>query len=290
MAQGIVKWFNVDKGYGFIAVDGGKDVFVHYSAIMMDGYRSLEQGQRVEFEITQGRTGPQAEAVLVVGGAYLSEAQDSTSGRPSLPQKAPSWPALGDTSGPEPVKGHPPALPPMTGSLVGQVPVSIYLEDEAASPEIEAAVREVLQEAGLKVDFDYPPVLGSWFKRMIARADDEISGAGLDGVANKALRAVELEQLQRRQAAVNETNLNAVANLIEKLEKTRAAVIQIGSILIVKTESELRVRELTLEELRYLEANPVLRHDPAGAAAIFSVQEEKKELSEVRPSHVLGGD
>ncbi|GAA3020772.1 MULTISPECIES: cold-shock protein [Streptosporangium] len=66
MAQGTVKWFNADKGYGFIAVDGGKDVFVHYSAIMMDGYRALEQGQRVEFEITQGQKGPQAEAVRTV--------------------------------------------------------------------------------------------------------------------------------------------------------------------------------------------------------------------------------
>jgi CspA family cold shock protein len=66
VAQGTVKWFNADKGYGFIAVDGGKDVFVHYSAIMMDGYRSLEQGQRVEFEITQGQKGPQAEDVRTV--------------------------------------------------------------------------------------------------------------------------------------------------------------------------------------------------------------------------------
>ena len=61
MAQGTVKWFNADKGYGFIAVDGGRDVFVHFSAIQMDGYRSLEEGQRVEFEITQSDRGPQAE-------------------------------------------------------------------------------------------------------------------------------------------------------------------------------------------------------------------------------------
>lgn len=66
MAQGTVKWFNADKGYGFIAVDGGKDVFVHYSAIVMDGYKALEQGQRVEFDITQGQKGPQAEAVRAV--------------------------------------------------------------------------------------------------------------------------------------------------------------------------------------------------------------------------------
>ena len=67
MTQGTVKWFNGDKGYGFIAVDGGQDVFVHFSAIAGDGYRSLEEGQKVEFDITQGQKGPQAESVKVIG-------------------------------------------------------------------------------------------------------------------------------------------------------------------------------------------------------------------------------
>ena len=67
MAQGTVKWFNAEKGFGFIAVDGGQDVFVHHSAIVMDGYRSLEEGQRVEFEVTQSDKGPQADQVRVVG-------------------------------------------------------------------------------------------------------------------------------------------------------------------------------------------------------------------------------
>ena len=66
MAQGTVKWFNADKGYGFIAVNGGRDVFVHFSAIQMDGYRSLEEGQRVEFDIEQSDRGPQASAVRAV--------------------------------------------------------------------------------------------------------------------------------------------------------------------------------------------------------------------------------
>src|ERR1700685_4392735 len=61
MAQGTVKWFNGEKGYGFIAVEGGADVFVHFSAITGDGYRSLDEGQKVEFDITQGQKGPRAE-------------------------------------------------------------------------------------------------------------------------------------------------------------------------------------------------------------------------------------
>lgn len=63
MAQGTVKWFNADKGYGFISVDGGQDVFVHFSAIVADGYRSLDEAQRVEFDVVQGPKGPQAENV-----------------------------------------------------------------------------------------------------------------------------------------------------------------------------------------------------------------------------------
>lgn len=57
---GKVKWFNAEKGYGFIAGDDGKEVFVHYSAIMQDGYKSLEDGQAVEYDVVEGDKGPQA--------------------------------------------------------------------------------------------------------------------------------------------------------------------------------------------------------------------------------------
>ena len=66
-ATGVVKWFSSEKGYGFISEEGGPDVFVHFSAIEGDGYRNLEEGQAVEFEVTQGQKGPQAASVRIVG-------------------------------------------------------------------------------------------------------------------------------------------------------------------------------------------------------------------------------
>jgi cold shock protein len=64
MSKGKVKWFNDAKGFGFIEQDGGLDVFVHYSAIQMDGFKTLKQGQDVEFEIKEGEKGPQAANVM----------------------------------------------------------------------------------------------------------------------------------------------------------------------------------------------------------------------------------
>ncbi|MBT3713144.1 MAG: cold-shock protein [Anaerolineae bacterium] len=64
--QGTVKWFNGSKGYGFIERASGDDVFVHFNAIVGDGYKNLEEGQRVEFSVTQGEKGLQAEDVVVL--------------------------------------------------------------------------------------------------------------------------------------------------------------------------------------------------------------------------------
>ncbi len=60
MKQGTVKWFNAEKGFGFLEVDGENDVFVHFSAILGEGFKSLEEGQKVEFEVVDGNRGPQA--------------------------------------------------------------------------------------------------------------------------------------------------------------------------------------------------------------------------------------
>jgi CspA family cold shock protein len=64
--QGTVKWFNGSKGYGFIERDNGEDLFVHYNSILGDGYRNLDEGQRVEFTVVQGQKGLQAQDVVVI--------------------------------------------------------------------------------------------------------------------------------------------------------------------------------------------------------------------------------
>jgi CspA family cold shock protein len=66
MQTGTVKWFNAEKGYGFIESEAGSDVFVHFSAIEGEGFKSLEEGQKVQFEVTEGNRGPQAEKVVKI--------------------------------------------------------------------------------------------------------------------------------------------------------------------------------------------------------------------------------
>jgi len=78
MPKGIVKWFSNQKGYGFITPESGNDIFVHHSAIQGEGYKSLEEGQQVEFEVTQGPKGEQAANVVKIG-----EAPEGNSGESS---------------------------------------------------------------------------------------------------------------------------------------------------------------------------------------------------------------
>ncbi|CED93621.1 MULTISPECIES: cold-shock protein [Romboutsia] len=66
MTNGIVKWFNSEKGFGFISVEGGDDVFAHFSAINVDGFKTLEEGQKVSFDIVEGARGPQAANITIL--------------------------------------------------------------------------------------------------------------------------------------------------------------------------------------------------------------------------------
>ena len=66
MTNGIEKWFNSEKGFGFISVEGGDDVFAHFSAINLDGFKTLEEGQKVSFDIVEGARGPQAANITIL--------------------------------------------------------------------------------------------------------------------------------------------------------------------------------------------------------------------------------
>ena len=66
MTQGTVKWFNAEKGFGFIEVEGEADVFAHFSAIQSDGFKSLDEGQKVEFSVENGQRGPQAANIVKI--------------------------------------------------------------------------------------------------------------------------------------------------------------------------------------------------------------------------------
>lgn len=66
MTNGIVKWFNSEKGFAFISVEGGDDVFAHFSAINLDGFKTLEEGQKVSFDIVEGARGPQAANITIL--------------------------------------------------------------------------------------------------------------------------------------------------------------------------------------------------------------------------------
>jgi CspA family cold shock protein len=92
--KGTVKWFNNAKGFGFLGRDGGADVFVHYSSIQSDGYKSLKEGDEVEFDIIQGTKGPQADHVIRINDII-------TSASPSALTK-PATPPVADTSSEEP--------------------------------------------------------------------------------------------------------------------------------------------------------------------------------------------
>jgi cold shock protein len=90
VSSGVVKWFNPDKGYGFIARPDGEDVFVHFSAIQMEGYRSLDEGQPVEFDVTQGPKGLQAANVrpMAPRSELISQSTGPPGHRPGGPDHA----------------------------------------------------------------------------------------------------------------------------------------------------------------------------------------------------------
>ena len=142
-----------------------------------------------------------------------------------------------------------------------EIPVQIYLADALPGPAVEQALAEVLLTSGVEEIRDTPAVIGSWYRSLtglLKRAADSEAAA-------EARRAVELQILDRFQAGVDGVTGDAVAKLITALDQTSGAVIQVGSVLLVKAEDTIIVRQLTAREMTHWQHNPGLFKDPAAA-------------------------
>lgn len=149
------------------------------------------------------------------------------------------------------------------GTAQPQIAVQIFLADAAPGPAVEEAVREVLLTSGVEDVREEQLVIRSWYRSLtglLKRAADSDAAA-------EARRAVELQVLDRFQAGIDGVTGDAVAKLITSLNQTNGAVIQVGSVLLVKVDETIVVRQLTSREMTHWQRNPGLFKDPATALA-----------------------
>lgn len=142
-----------------------------------------------------------------------------------------------------------------------EIPVQVYLADALPGPAVEQALREVLLTSGVEDIRETPVVTGSWYRSLTGL----LKRAAHSEAAAEARRAVELQVLDRFQAGINGVTGDAVAKLITALDHTSGAVIQVGSVLLVKAEGTIVVRQLTAREMTHWQHNPGLFKDPAAA-------------------------
>ncbi|GLY64938.1 hypothetical protein Atai01_15570 [Amycolatopsis taiwanensis] len=291
MAKGTVKWFNSDKGFGFIQrADGGPDVFVHSSEISSSGFRTLEEGDHVEFELSNDG---QARRVRVgVGGGediHRGDLPVSADGGP-----APEAPPVSE---PPPVTGAPPVTeaPParehspafdeifatysaakagrrrifqdmsaLSRTLPGDIylPISVFLSSEANASEVELALVDLLDEAGIDITGSMPPIISSWLGLMLGRLKNWATSSQAEEVLARIERAVEVRLLDQPQADVDVKQADAVARLMSALDKQESACIQVGSLFLIKVDGTVIVRNLTPSEMSFLSDHPTALATP----------------------------
>lgn len=142
------------------------------------------------------------------------------------------------------------------------LPIRVYLSDSEARQSVEQALREVTVEFGVDYVYSFPGETGSWWREHIAHMRE--SGTQSQQLA-KLERAIDMQLLLIKQAQVDGVQSDAVSKLIVALERTPQAVIQVGSVLLVKVEQTIVVRNLTQGELQFYERNPALFKDPVNA-------------------------
>lgn len=149
---------------------------------------------------------------------------------------------------------------PQAARQTTQIPIAVYLADGSQHARVEAALELVLAALNIEVSEIGDPEVGSWLRRMFGHI--EPAAPTLEEVVEKAVRAVELNRLLLPQAGIDAAQGDALAKLITALASEENAVIQIGSMLLVKTGGILAARNLTQLELAHLEKNPALIRDP----------------------------
>jgi hypothetical protein len=147
------------------------------------------------------------------------------------------------------------------GVTAASIEIQIYVDNTAAGPLIEDDLRNVLSEIGVAGLYAADPVIGSWYRRLFG----SLRGASRTQTAQELRRAAEIQLIDRFQAGIDGATAGAVSGLIASLATTRGAVIQAGSVLLVKVEEVIVVRQLTPAQLSHWNENPGLFRDPTAA-------------------------
>lgn len=159
-----------------------------------------------------------------------------------------------------------PKLPAYDGEFGSHwFPARIYTSQSDAGKVVEKCLRDVVDAFGMEVVYEFPVLHGSWFREFILRMKDSTALPSRDEQLNLLRRALEMQVLDRPQAQIDITQSQAVANLVIAFEKTPSAIVQVGSVLLIKNHDVTIVRNLTQLELAYWERNPGLFHDPEAA-------------------------
>lgn len=300
VARGVVKWFNAEKGYGFIAVDGGPDVFVHYSAIQMGGSRFLEEGQRVEFEIAEDRGSLQAASVkaLAVGASGESSSAATPPASSSLPSGRPVVEPTADdhsrrsTGQRARSAAHPYEVTRFSSdkqslTVFLESPYQPSVDDEnrpAAGIVVEAyldtedfavgrAIFDALDALAIVLGYEAPVEVeigqGSILRKARTALRRGLTSEQVRQRLVKVERALELAGIEERQANVDIKTAEAVEKLLGGLEKVPQACMRVGSLLLVKYEDNqgpvLLVRSMSQLEIRALERYPEIQRHPRTA-------------------------